>query len=180
MEKFDFIFHLLNLSAQFENLLLEAAEFLFFLHPSQPHAFDQSLFLCVLGRNLQLSISKGFKITSCCFPLFRKLCIILEGKTDLDLLDFLPYGLILLCPFHLSFQSNNLSLHLSDDVLNSKKVLLRGLHLHQGKPLSLLVFGDARGLFDQKTPVLWIGADEMFHPSLLDNRVTIDPDPRIQ
>ena len=75
---------------------------------------------------------KSFEITLGCLPFLRKFGVFLKGETDFDLLDLLPYRFILLCPLHLSFQSDDLSLHLGNDVLNPEEILLSRLHLHQG------------------------------------------------
>ena len=70
----------------------------------------------------------------------------------------------------LPLQRAALLLHLEDDVVDARQVLLRRFELQLGGAAARLVLGDARGLFDQLAPIGRARAEDLPDLALLDDR----------
>jgi len=76
----------------------------------------------------------------------------------------------------LALQRAALFLHLEDDVVDAREVLLGRIELQLGGPAARLVLGDARRLLDQLPAVGWARAEDQPDLSLLDDRVGLGPE----
>jgi hypothetical protein len=78
---------------------------------------------------------------------------------------------VLLSSLGLALQALELALQLLAQVGQACKVLLSAADPAFGFAAALLVFGDARRLFDEIAQLFWLGLDELGDHALLDDRI---------
>ena len=95
----------------------------------------------------------------------------MHRERKLDFTQIFLQKLVPLGPLGLPGNGIELAFDLAQDVVETKHVLLRRLHLPDGCFFTALVLGDPRGLFDVLAPLLGFGLHEVRDAALLHQRV---------
>jgi len=99
--------------------------------------------------------------------------IAVRGLVELQVLELAPVRDVTLRLRGLTLQRGKVPVDLGDDVTDPQQVLRGKLHLSLGLLLPALELRDARGLLDEKAPVLGLRADDEADLALLHDRVSL-------